>query len=286
MNNRPTAVREMAVAGVIMLLAGTGVSQISEEPDSLIEQCLSEGEVVKKEGKLLGITGPVRLRIECDGMARSVVFKLLDEHRRGITRLEGGATEFNFSDSYKYEVAAYLLDRELEMNMVPVAVLRRYRGDDGCFVDWIDNASTGTQLEVKPSGPQMAYLAGQKAVMRLFDALIYNVDRRPENWLVDHDTFKLYLIDHSRAFRESKDLPEEFASTRARLSWELYEALQELGHEHLGEVLGDLITNRQLEAVLERRDRILEKIDKERREYGDQIIFSDAEPSQDAPGDG
>ena len=40
-----------------------------------------------------------------------------------------------------------------------------------------------------------------KSIMRMFDSLIYNVDRRPENYLVNESTGKLYLIDHGRSFR-------------------------------------------------------------------------------------
>lgn len=280
MSHRVNVLITLAAVAMGFLLAGSALAQISDEPDAVIEECLEQGKVVKKEGDLFGITNPERYKIECNGEERSVVFKLLDEHRRGVTQLERGGSEFNFSDSYMYEVAAYRLDRQLGMNMVPVAVLRTVRGTDGCFVAWIDNASTEKRLEAKATGPQMGYLAQQKAIMRLFDALIYNTDRRPENWMIDHDTFKLYLIDHSRAFRQDKELPESFASKRARLTSALYEQLQELDQEELAEILDGLITNRQLKAILERRDRIIEKIERERQEYGDQIIFSDWESSE------
>jgi len=282
LSNRVNVLIGLAAVAVGFLLAGTAVAQISDEPDAEIEECLNEGKVVKKEGRLVGVTNPNRYKIECNGEERSVVFKHLDEHRRGVTRLPQGGSELNFSDSYKYEVAAYRLDRELGMNMVPVAVLRKVRGDHGCFVAWIDNASNQKELAANPTGQQMAYLAGQKATMRLFDALIYNTDRRPENWMVNHDTFKLYLIDHSRAFRQDNELPESFANRRTRLTSELYEQLLKLNQEELAEMLDGLITNTQLEAMLERRDLIIGKIDKDRQEYGDAAIFSDWESSEAA----
>jgi hypothetical protein len=181
----------------------------------------------------------------------------------------------NFSDSYKYERAAYLLDRELGLNMVPVAVLRNIKGDEGALIFWIPNASTGTQMPTQPTGPQMAYLAQQKAVMRLFDALILNVDRRPDNWMIDNETWKLYLIDHSRAFRETRELPTEFTDTRARLSRDLYQQLVDLDETGLEELLGELLTGPQIEALIARRDLIIEKIDQDRQSDGDTVVFID-----------
>ncbi len=42
MRRRPQAVHGMAVAGFVILLAGSAVAQISDEPDALIEKCLAE----------------------------------------------------------------------------------------------------------------------------------------------------------------------------------------------------------------------------------------------------
>lgn len=257
------------------LLPASALPGLVPELDSEIERCLSEGEIVKKLETLVGVTKPELFQIECDGELRPVLFKSLDLHRRGITRLEGGGTELGFSDSYKYERAAYLLDRELEIRMVPAAVIRSIKGDEGAIVQWIDRALPEAELTNRPTGPQVAELARQKALMRLFDALILNVDRRPGNWLVDAETFRLYLIDHSRAFRTRTDLHEEFLSRRARLSKGLYRRLRELDEDRLTTLLGGLVDGRQIRALLSRRDRILEKIDRDRGLYGDAAVFSE-----------
>lgn len=249
-------------------------AQIGELPDETIEECLSTGQIGKKAGRLVGITKPEHLKIECAAPIDSAIFKSLDERRRGITRLPGGGTEMNFSDSYKYERAAYLLDRELSLNMVPVAILRNIKGDEGALVFWIPNASTGAQTG-QPTGPQMAYLGQQKPLMRLFDALILNVDRRPDNWMVDNDTWKLYLIDHSRAFRDQPILTETFSVNPIRLPRDLYERLQNLERARLEVLLRDLVTGAQIEALLARRDLIVEEIDKRVQADGEAFVMID-----------
>ena len=110
--------------------------------------------------------------------------------------------------------------------------------------------------------------------MRLFDALIYNTDRNESNYLLDDRDWRLYLIDHSRAFRQTSDLPEGFEQTRAWLSRDLYDQLNALDGDQLIELMEGVISVGQIEKMLERRDRIIDKIDQDREEFGDEVIFS------------
>ena len=123
---------------------------------------------------------------------------------------------------------------------------------------------------------QMAAQFRQKSRMHLFDSLIYNTDRRAENILVDESTGGIYLIDHSRAFREKTELREEFANGRVWLSREMYENLAGLDEESLADLADGLISEAQLEALLARRDLIVAKIDADRQEYGDDVVFLEA----------
>lgn len=260
------------ILAVTTLLPSAVAAQISSFSDAEVEQCLSEGQIGKRAGKLVGVTKPEHLEIDCSIELDSAVFKSFDEHRRGITRLGGGATEMNFSDSYKYERAAYLLDRELGLGMVPVAVIRNIKGDEGVLVAWIPNAGHEATMG-RPTSSQMAALAPQKALMMLFDALILNVDRRQENWMIDKETWDLYLIDHSRAFRGRKELPEGFTDQLVRMNKSLYTNLEALDEDRLTELLEDLVSGAQIESLLARRDLILQKIDQDREVYGDSIVF-------------
>ncbi len=267
-----------AVGFALLFLYSAGaLSQDAAATDAEIESCLVSGKITKVREKLIGITRPVKVEVECDGAKRAAVFKFLDEHKRGATRLEGGKTEFNFSDSYLYERAAYLLDRRLGLDMVPVAVLRRYQRNDGVLIDWIPGAVHEDRVSRQLSGPEMASLFRQKSRMQLFDSLIYNVDRRPENILIDEATASLHSIDHSRAFREKAELQKEFAEGRVWLSREVYDNLAALSEESLAELADGLISKSQLKALLARRDLILAKIDRDRSEYGDESVFTTGE---------
>ena len=157
----------VAVAGACSLLAGVSGAQISNLADNAIEACLNEGKIGKSAGKIQGVTRPRRLEIECSVDVDSAVFKVVDDHRRGLPAKVGGFQEMNFSDSYKYERAAYLLDRELGLNLVPVAVIREVKGSEGALVAWIPNTTHESRMTQIPTGLQLAELAQQKAFMRL-----------------------------------------------------------------------------------------------------------------------
>ena len=123
------------------------------------------------------------------------------------------------------------------------------------------------------NGVETASLARQKSIVRLFDSLIYNTDRRPPNLLVDESTARVYMIDHGRSFREQRKLQEGFESSRVWLSEDTYDRLQALDKERLDELLGDVTTRGQRKTLLVRRDLIVERIDRDRQKFGDEAVL-------------
>ena len=73
--------------------------------------------------------------------------------------------------------------------------------------------------------------------------------------LVDAD-FNIYIIDSSRAFRYRHELRSE--DSLRQFSRSLLDRLEILTPELLGEHLGGWLTPVQIEALLARRDRIVE----------------------------
>jgi hypothetical protein len=264
-----------SILGACILLTSPLVAETRSPADLEVERCLGEGKVLDKGKALIGITAPKRHTLECDGRKMEAVFKDVDETRRGLTKFDEGRSEINFTDSYRYERAAYLLDRELGMGRVPVAVIRTVRGRRGCLIEWLENAVMEMQLDRELSTAERVELASQKATMHLFDALIYNTDRRVENWLIDREDLSLYLIDHSRAFRWQHTLPEEFVARPTRLSRELYANLQGLNEPGLTALLEGMIDSVQIRALLVRRDLILEKIEQDLASFGEAVVFTD-----------
>lgn len=243
------------------------------ESRSEMEECLAKGKILKGGEELIGLTKPLKVELECGDRRQTAVFKSLDVHKQGPYTLANGKQVFNFSDCFEYERAAYLLDQELGLNMVPVAVLRRYRGKDGVLVAWIPDAVHQDRVTRTFSAPETASMTRQLSIVHMFDSLIYNTDRRPPNTLVNEATAKVYMIDHTQSFREKKELLEEFVDGRSWLTEEIYSRLQALEMDRLNELLGGLTTRGQRKVMLVRRDLIVEKIERERQEYGDDKVF-------------
>jgi hypothetical protein len=241
-----------------------------------MERALLEGAILGTEEIGVGITKPLRVKLELEGETYLAAFKSLHEVSQGVTHLPGKPPQVHFTDSYRHERAAYLLDRRLGLRMVPVAVLREVDGRDGALVQWISDTFTEQELRDQHR-PQTQAMSRQRYAMELFDALIDNIDRNTGNSLYAFGGNRLYLIDHGRSFGISKDLPEYFTSHVARLPRELLPRLEALDEKDLRELLKGLVSKSRVKALLARRDKILEKIEADRREYGDELVFVEAE---------
>ncbi len=220
-----------------------------------IESFLRNAEVTDLEGTEEGITLPKKATLELDSRTHFALFKTIDVFRPGLTRMRNGVIEVDFQDSWKTDVAAYELDKMIGLGMVPTTVERRHRRDRGSMQWWVDGMSELDRVQdgIAPPDPQawgdMVYK------MRLFDSLIYNVDRQSRNMLITED-WRIVLIDHSRAFRTAAELREPAQMTR--FSKSLLENIAKLDEETLKERVGNYLTEFQIRAILKRRDLILE----------------------------
>ena len=273
---RPALRSLLLLASLANTLMFTHAAAAEAMTDEKMERFLLEAKVVGAKELGTGITKPHRLTLELDGKTIYAAFKDVDVFKPGVTRFPGGKTEMNFTDKYIYEIAAYRLDRRLGMNMVPVAVVRKWNGKSGSFVEWIDCAIAENQrIEQGIEPPDPVAIDYQKAVMRLFDALIYNVDRNQTNMLFRKSDWKLFLIDHTRSFRQIKKLPKAFAENPKSLPRDLLTQLESLGAAELKTLLKNVATGPQIKSLLLRRDQILVEIAEDRESYGDNMVFQD-----------
>ena len=117
-------------------------------------------------------------------------------------------TEFNFQDSYKLNIAAYRLGLPLGLDTrIPVSVERSFNGKPGPYTCWIENIQMDEvdRLKKKIEAPDKDRWSRQYLIMKTFDQLIYNMDRNATNMLYDKE-WRLWMIDHSRAFRRHTKL--------------------------------------------------------------------------------
>jgi hypothetical protein len=221
-----------------------------------------------------GITRPRKVELSDGRYTCYAVFKTIDEYEPR-KQFADGATELGFSDSYKYEIAAYELDKLLGIGIVPPAVERRIKGDTGALSLWVEGAITEWErLKVRDiHPPDTVDWNNQMYTIRLFLQLTYDTDfKNIANLLVTPD-WKIYKIDSSRAFRTHKKLRHEGALDR--FSRPVLEALRALTEEKLRTHLGRWLTKQQIQALWVRRGLILELADSRIAELGEDAVLFD-----------
>jgi hypothetical protein len=235
------------------------------------ERFLTLARITRVQGMSEGVTAPRRMTLELDGVTRTALFKTINEERPGITQLGSGQVEVNFSDTWRTEVAAYIVDRMIGLGWVPATVERQYRGQSGSVQWWVEGAMPEAQrMRDKIRPPDSLMWSQQMLTMELFDNLIYNVDRHLNNVLVTK-SFELRLIDHSRAFRTSQTLKPDHKLTR--FSRSLLAAIGTLERDALRTRIGRYVSASRIDALLKRRDAIVALAAKLVAERGEDVVL-------------
>lgn len=221
------------------------------------EQFLRDARVVKVRGVKKGITGTQVATLSNGGVTHDASVQAIDESAQVYQT--ASRLELNFRDYWGYNVAAYRLARMLGLDNVPVSVKRPYRGSQSAFTWWVDDVVMDEQERVKRKRvpPNPLYWNSQIHVMRIFDELIANTDRNQGNMLLDR-RWKLWLIDHSRAFRTNEELRTEARLLHCERT--MFARMQALTEASLKEEVGDYLTDLEIESLLKRRDRIVARI--------------------------
>jgi hypothetical protein len=235
--------------------------QLSPAPslsDAQIEEFLLKATVVKTRTSKKGITGTIRATLTDGTLTHDAQIQTIDERKAQFVSDKG--TEFNFRDSWAFNVAGYRLDRLLGMNMVPVSVARRWRSQEAAFTWWIDDVlmEEGDRLKQNLQPPNPAAWNQQMQIVRLFDQLIANVDRNMGNLVITRD-WRVWPIDHTRAFRTNTTLATPKNVTRADRA--LIERLKALDRATLTASTQKYLSSFEIDAVLKRRDAILKRIE-------------------------
>jgi hypothetical protein len=229
------------------------------ENNEEVTEFLRTAKVVQVEKLSEGKGGSKRVLLEKDGIKMRAIFRDIELSRSKGPGLRGKIRR-NFRDHYRYEVAAYELSQMLGLDNVPPTVIRQIHLEIGSLQIWVENAITeNIRQKEERIPPSYLYYGRQSQVMKVFDNLIHNDDRNLGNILFDQN-WKLWMIDHTRTFRLDKELsePEEIRSCEE----DLWEKIQTLDEAALRERLGDFLRGTEIDALLARKDLLVEHIQK------------------------
>ena len=194
----------------------------------------------------MGVTNPWKANLAPGGPIGSFAWKPI------TPGLHGG-----FYESYKSELAAYRLDRLLELGMVPVTVERRVERSFGSATMWLTPAQSFRDLggPPKPPSSEAERWSVQLIRAKMFDNLINNVDPNLGNWMVD-PAWNLCLIDHSRAFLMGKRMVHEMT----RIDPDLWERMKRLNEKTVTAAMAGSLPRKKIKGLLKRRDVMAKKI--------------------------
>lgn len=242
------------------------------QTDEEIMEFLRTAKVMKMKTTSRGITRPSKVLLEKDGIRMNAAFRTVSE-QRDLAKLSGGRVEMFFRDDYIFECAAYVLARLLGLDNVPPVVVRRIFGQRGSLQIWVEQAMTETDRLKKKIPPKDAVRWNRQVqIMRIFDHLVFNTDRNQGNILIDQN-WKLWMIDHTRAFRRYEDL--EGPQNILQCERKLFERLQALDPADVRRQLDPYLYGVEINALLKRRDKIVEIVRQRIAEKGEERALFD-----------
>lgn len=223
------------------------------------EQFLKTAKVLRTRVAGKGVTGTLRATLSDGVTTHDASIQTVDVQMNEFRSTRG--TELNFKDSWRFNVAAYRLNRVLQLGNVPVSIERYYDGKPAAFTWWIDDVmmDEGERLRTKVQSPDPVAWNEQMWHVRLFDQLIHNVDRNLGNLVIDKN-WGVWMIDHSRAFRLSNNVRSPKSLTKVERT--ALERLKALSLETINEALGEYLSSFEKRSLLQRRDRIVAHFEK------------------------
>jgi hypothetical protein len=240
--------------GTLAQVAGSSKVWLGRNAE--IEEFLKTADIARLDDNGVGVTKPKRAFFHPGGLVESAIVKAIDE---GL-----GAS---YLDSYRAEIAAYELDKLLDLQMVPPTVCRRVDGDKRSAQMWVQDCRPLKKLAGQ-SAPDTEWWNHQVHRMRMFDNLMANIDRHAGNILID-PAWNIILIDHSRAF-DGRITRLPFAMTK--IDRPFYERVKALDAGQLRRSVGPWVAT-GVGPILQRRDRIVAIFDHLIAEQGEANVI-------------
>jgi len=237
-----------------------------------IKQFLLTAKIVGSHGSKKGVTDTQRLTLSDGTITHDASFQAIEEHTP-LKKFADGHTEVRFVDSYKYNIAAYVLAEMVGFDdMMPVYVERKYQGKNGSLSWWLpvkmDEAERVTK-KIEVPDPDAWNLQMYK--VRVFDELVYDNDPNLTNVLISAD-WKIWRIDFSRAFRTFHALKDP--KDLVRCDRHMFEQLKALNGDELTAKAKSYLTKDEIQAVMARRDIIVQFFQKKITEKGEaEVLF-------------
>lgn len=240
-------------AGTARLCAAGDAAHLTTEQK---EEFLRTARIIKDTDAKKGITDTKRVTMTDGKITHDASLQRINQYQ-AVFQGQDGTSEFNFKDTYKFNVAAWKLAGLLGIDdMMPPSVERKYQGDSAAFTWWIDDVLMDEEQRAKQKvqSPDSDRWNQEMYVVRVFDQLIFNTDRNLTNLLIDKQ-WRIWMIDHSRAFRTRHDLRE--VKNLVQCDRNLLAKMKALDQPTLKKELSPYVNSEEIKGLLARRDKIV-----------------------------
>jgi hypothetical protein len=253
----PFGAQSMAGQGLRRVWLGPDGDVLPFQNDEELLAFLRTAEIASTTDIPEGVTRPRQALLELNGLQVHATLKDIDETYKR-QRMSDGTFAMELRDYYVFEQVAYQLAMLLGLDNVPPTILRRYRRNESSVQLWVYGAITENERRERGMHPphRLPWMR-QVQTMYVFDDLIGNVDRNGGDILIDDD-WKLWMVDHSRAFQTGVEL--RFVEKVLYCRRDLFEAMKALDEAAIRQHTGHQLTRYQISALLERRDLVVAHI--------------------------
>ncbi len=271
MNN---SLKSFGLLGIVVAAAAAIPLTAQFRPEEIArrekwEAFMRTAEIITAEPTGEGVTHPWKLTLRQGDVERKAAWKDID------------TVDGEIPDRWRFEVAAYRLDKLLGLNMVPPVVEREFRGKAGDLSLWTDSRYSLLKIMEEnipiPASVQ-AQVDAMKYITRAWDSLLANDDRTQQNILYTDD-WRTILIDHSRAFRSDKAHRDQLIygskglktlddgkggrrpALFRRLPRALVDRIRALEKSAVQNAVGPYLTAEEIDALMARKPILLAEID-------------------------
>lgn len=252
--------RWAALGGLALAVQFYALPAPAQDPSTLTieqkEEFLRTAKISTEKSAKKGITDTQRVTLTDGKLTHDASVQRINDHK-DVFQAQDGSSEFNFKDTWKFNIAAWKLARLLGLDdMMPPYVERKFKGDSASYSWWVDNVMMDEEDRTKKNitAPDPDAWNHEMYTVRVFDQLIYNTDRNLTNLLIDKD-WHIWMIDHSRSFRMRHDLRN--VKNLVQCDRALLARMKALDEPTLRKELSPYVSGEEIKGLLARRDAIV-----------------------------